>query len=63
MGKKEFLRQIESLKERIREHELKIDSEMEKSLPNKECIKYWQKEIKAFENAIEKARKRLRRGR
>lgn len=61
MGRKEFLKQIKSLQEKIREHEAKINSEQQKMIPDLNRIKYWQKEIDAFKNAISRAEKRLRR--
>lgn len=63
MGNKEFLKQIESLNKKIIEHEAKIKRERNKSYPDEDRIKYWEKEILAFKNALEKAEKRLRRGR
>ncbi len=63
MGKKEFLKQIESLNRKINEHEEKIKRERQKSYPDEGRIKHWEREIQAFKNAIEKAQKRLRRGR
>jgi len=63
MGRKEFLKQIESLKWKINEHEVKIKREQDKSYPDRELIKYWGREITAFKSALEKAEKRLRRGR
>lgn len=62
MGKKEFLKQIESLSRKISEHEEKIKREKNRSYPDEGLIKYWEREILAFRNAIEKAQKRLRRG-
>lgn len=62
MGKKEFLKQIESLTGRISEHEVKINRERQKSYPDEDRISYWEREIRAFKNALEKAEKRLRRG-
>lgn len=61
MGRKEFLKQIKSLQDKIREHETKINSEQHKMIPDLNRIKYWQKEIDAFKNAIRRAEKRLRR--
>ncbi|NCO68356.1 MAG: hypothetical protein COY75_08540 [Nitrospirae bacterium CG_4_10_14_0_8_um_filter_41_23] len=61
MGRKEFLKQIKSLQERIKEHEIKINLEQQKTIPDVNRIKYWQKEIDAFKNAIIRAEKRLRR--
>jgi len=59
MGKKEFLKQIKSLEERKKEHDMKIKSELQKTLPDHNLIKYWQREIKAFGDAIKRAEKRL----
>ncbi|MBI4824067.1 MAG: hypothetical protein HY805_07565 [Nitrospirae bacterium] len=61
MGKKEFLKQIESLRGKVAEHEAKINEERHKSYPDEGRIKYWEKEIWAFKDALEKAEKRLRR--
>jgi peptidoglycan hydrolase CwlO-like protein len=61
MGRKEFLKQIKSLQEKIKEHEIKINLEQQKTIPDVNRIKYWQKEIDAFKNAIIRAEKRLRR--
>jgi len=61
MGRKEFLKQKKSLQERIKEHEIKINLEQQKTIPDVNRIKYWQKEIDAFKNAIIRAEKRLRR--
>ncbi|MBE0426228.1 MAG: hypothetical protein IBX72_06240 [Nitrospirae bacterium] len=63
MGKKEFLKQMESLNRKISEHEAKIKIERNKSFPGAGRIKYWEREILAFKDALEKAKKRLRRGR
>ncbi|MBI4689592.1 MAG: hypothetical protein HY754_04925 [Nitrospirae bacterium] len=63
MGKKEFLKQIKSLHERIQEHEAKIKIELIKTIPDDKVIKYWEREIEAYKNAIAKAEKRLRRKR
>ena len=61
MGKKEFLKQIRSLEERKREHENKVKSEQGKASPDYTLIKYWQREITAFDDALKRAGKRLRR--
>ncbi|HAK87959.1 MAG TPA: hypothetical protein DCP24_02590 [Nitrospiraceae bacterium] len=61
MGKKEFLKQIKSLQLRIEEHEAKINSELMKTIPDNKIIKYWEREIAAYKDAIAKAEKRLRR--
>ncbi len=61
MSKKEFLKQIRSLEERKREHENKVKSEQRKASPDYHLIKYWQREINAFDDAIRRAEKRVRR--
>jgi peptidoglycan hydrolase CwlO-like protein len=63
VGKKEFLKQIKSLQMRIEEHEAKISAELMKATPDNKIIKYWEREIAAYKNAIARAEKRLRRKR
>ncbi|TAN45596.1 MAG: hypothetical protein EPN22_02220 [Nitrospirae bacterium] len=63
MGKKQFKKQINSLKEQISEHELKITAELQKKSPNDKLISHWRREIEAFNEGIIKAQKRLRRTR
>ncbi|PPT08786.1 hypothetical protein CKA32_005793 [Geitlerinema sp. FC II] len=59
MGKRHYYKSIQSLEKRIREHQAKIDAELAKESPNLGLIKHWEKEIRAFYNGIERARKRL----
>jgi len=59
MGKKEFLKQIKSLTDRKNEHEEKIKTEQRKTSPDQALIKYWQRELRAFDEAIMRAEKRL----
>jgi len=61
MGSKNHEKSINSLKQRIIEHQQKIDVELLKDYPDLGLIRHWQKEIRAFELGIEKAQKRLRR--
>jgi L-ribulose-5-phosphate 3-epimerase UlaE len=61
MGKKNHEKSINSLKQRIIEHQQKIDMELLKDYPDLGLIRHWQKEIRAFEIGIEKAQNRLRR--
>ena len=61
MGKKEFLKQINSLSDRKAEHEEKIKREQLKTSPDHALIRYWQRELRAFDEAIIRAEKRLRR--
>ncbi len=59
MGNKNHKKAIRSLTKRIAEHEEKIRLESEKNFPDEGLIKHWEKEIRAFEKAIQQACKRL----
>jgi len=59
MGKKALRKRIESLSERIREHELKIRDEKSKTGPDYALIRHWETEIAAFLTSIGRAEKRL----
>jgi peptidoglycan hydrolase CwlO-like protein len=59
MKRKKFEKKIETLREQIIEHKEKIKLERQKSFPNEGCIIHWEKEIRAFENQISKASKKL----
>ena len=63
MSRKRFLRQIKSFEQLIIEHKEKITTEKEKIVPDMNLIKYWEREIKVYTDEIEKANKRLKRGR
>ncbi|NJL60201.1 MAG: hypothetical protein HC887_11765 [Desulfobacteraceae bacterium] len=59
MGKKALRKRVESLLERVREHELKIRNEKAKSQPDYGLIRHWETEIAAFDISIGRAEKRL----
>ncbi|MBO1048891.1 MAG: hypothetical protein HEQ10_14650 [Dolichospermum sp. DEX182a] len=59
MGKGHFKKSISSLESRIAEHKEKIRLELEKEFPDTGLINHWEKEIKAFEQGIKQALKRL----
>lgn len=59
MGKKNHKKAIRSLTKRIAEHQEKIRLESEQDFPDEGLINHWKKEIRAFEKAIQQARKRL----
>ena len=59
MGKKALRKRIESLPDRIREHELKILNERAKPHPDHGLIRHWETEIAAFLTSIGRAEKRL----
>lgn len=61
MGKNRFRKQIMSLEERIREHEVKIQLERQKAVPNEATIRYWEHEIEGYQKSLERAKNRLRR--
>jgi hypothetical protein len=57
MGKRALKRRMESLTKRLEEHELKIRQEMQKQHPDFGLIRYWEREIAAFQISIDTARK------
>ncbi len=59
MGKSHFKKAIASLEARITKHQEKIRLESKKELVDQALINHWQKEIRAFEKAIQQALKRL----
>jgi len=63
MSKRRFLKQIKSFEKLIRQHKDKIEKEKTKSVPERGLIKYWEREIIVYTEEIEKANKRLKRGR
>ncbi len=63
MSKKRYLRQIRSFENLIIIHQEKIAKEKAKPIPDSGLIKYWEREIKVYIDEIEKANKRLKRGR
>jgi hypothetical protein len=58
-GKKGFLKQIKSLNDRKNKHEEKISTEQRKTSPDQALIRYWQRELRAFDEAILRAERRL----
>jgi hypothetical protein len=59
MGKGRLRRRLESLARRIEEHEAKIAAERSTPQPREGLIWHWQREIRGFRIAAERARKRL----
>ncbi|MGF1522443.1 MAG: hypothetical protein ACFBSF_09010 [Leptolyngbyaceae cyanobacterium] len=59
MGKRNHLKAIRSLQNRIDEHLEKIRLEEQKERSDVGLIRHWKKEIQAFEKGIRQARKRL----
>jgi len=64
MGRTKHLKEvIEGLKARIREHEEKIERELQKPNPNWARIDYWRKEIRTLESRRDRLLDRLYRRR
>jgi hypothetical protein len=59
VGKRALKRRIESLSQRMVEHERKIANERKLLHPEAELIKHWQVEIDAFNVSLQRALKRL----
>ena len=59
MGKKELRKRVRSLEQRIHEHGTKILTERARPRPDAGRVRHWEAEIKAFREAINRARKRL----
>jgi uncharacterized protein YaaR (DUF327 family) len=63
LSKKRILKSVKSFEELILEHNEKIVKENAKSIPDKGLIRYWKREIVTYTEEIEKAQRRLKRGR
>ena len=59
MGKRSLKRRIQSLLDRMLEHEAKIAEEKQKANPDEGLIHHWEPEIAAFRKSIAYAEKRL----
>lgn len=59
MGSKGLKQRILSLEGRIAEHEEKISAERIRDDPDGKLIAHWEREIKAFQKGIDRAKKRL----
>ena len=63
MGNRSVRKSIHSLRQRILEHQQKIESEQAKSLPNQGLIAHWESEIGAFTIRVRRLEDRLARRR
>lgn len=63
MSKKRILKSIRSFEKLIIEHNEKIVKETSKSIPDQGLIRYWERELMTYTEEIEKARRKLKRGR
>lgn len=62
LGKKKYIKQIQSFHRVIQEHLDKMYKEKLKNNPNQKLLYYWEKEIEKFKKEIVKSEKRLSRG-
>lgn len=63
MNKRRILKSIRSFEKLVVEHTEKIAEEKSRAVPDPGLIKYWEREIMIYTEEIEKARRRLKRGR
>jgi len=59
MGKRSLKRRIESLRQRMVEHQEKIAAEQKQQNPDHGLINHWQAEISAFNDSLQRALKRV----
>ena len=58
VGKRRYRRQEQNLLRRVEEHTEKIRAERSKRAPDERLIAYWERELRAFEAGITRARQR-----
>jgi hypothetical protein len=59
MGKRRYREKVRSPQRRIREHRSKINRERLKSAPDEGLVRHWEREVRAFEDGIGRARRRM----
>jgi len=57
--RRRYRKKIETLQTRIAEHEEKSRLEKQKQEPNEGLIAHWEQEIRTFEEAVHRTKKRL----
>ena len=63
MGRNKKLRiRIESVSQRITDHQIKIALERQRATPNVSLIRHWVVEIKAWEQTVVNLTRRLKKG-
>ena len=63
MGRNKKLRiRIESLRQRMTDHQIKIALERQRTTPNVSLIRHWAVEIRAWEQTVEQLTRRLKKG-
>jgi hypothetical protein len=63
LNKRRILKSIRSFEKLVVEHTEKIAEEKSRAVSDPGLIKYWEREIMIYTEEIEKARRRLKRGR
>jgi hypothetical protein len=59
MVRQRYIRKIQSLEALILEHRDKIKREQKRATPDLGLIRHWEQEIRAFQDGVRRARKRL----
>jgi hypothetical protein len=62
LSKKKFRKSVESIRRQIEIHHQKIEDERQKLVPDDNLINYWAREILGLGKSLDRAEKRLRRG-
>jgi len=63
MGRNKKLRvRIESLRQRITDHQIKIALERQHATPDVSLIRHWMVEVRAWEQTVEQLTRRLKKG-
>jgi len=59
MGNRRLRKSVESYQARIREHQAKVEEELRRPEPRWELIRYWEKEIRAYQGRVERLLRRM----
>ncbi|GAB5602767.1 hypothetical protein FJNA_12920 [Thermus sp. FJN-A] len=59
MGNRRLRKSVESYQARIREHQAKIEEELRGPEPRWELIRYWEREIRAYQKRVERLLRRM----
>jgi ubiquinone biosynthesis protein UbiJ len=62
LSKKKFRKSVDSIRRQIEIHYEKIANEQRTLVPDENLIIHWQKEILGLQKSLDRAEKRLRRG-
>ncbi|WP_135257806.1 hypothetical protein [Thermus caldilimi] len=59
MGNRRLKKAVASYQARIRAHQAKIEAELAKPVPRWELIRYWEKEIAAYQGRVARSLRRM----